>query len=166
MTTREFMDFLVYIEHDAENLQFYLWYKDYVKRFFQLPESEQALAPEWTPEQAQAEKNALEKEKLPKKMPAEAAAAFKGTDFEPPTKQTEGGYNPFNTPPRTPNGAEYDPSLAPSSEGISGPTGWSEQGSTMMSGSTDHTKKTANAFEAVDAMQPCKSPLSPRFTRY
>ena len=153
------MDFLVYIEHDAENLQFYLWYKDYVKRFFQLPESEQVLAPEWTPEQAQAEKNALEKEKLPKKMPAEAAAVLKGTDFETPAKPTEGGYNPFNTPPRTPNGGEYDPSLAGSSEGANGPTGWSEQGSTLKSGSTDHTKKTANAFEAVDTLQPCKSPV-------
>ena len=150
------MDFLVYIEHDAENLQFYLWYKDYVKRFFQLPESEQVLAPEWTAEQAQAEKQAMEKEKLPKKIPAEAAAAFKGTDFDATQKPAESGYNPFNTPPRTPSGGEYDPSLAPSSNG---PNGWSEQGSTLRSGATDHTKKTANAFEAVDALQPCKSIL-------
>lgn len=153
VTTREFMDFLVYIEHDAENLQFYLWYKDYVKRFFQLPESEQALAPEFTPEQAQAEKYAIEKDKLPKKIPADAAAAFKGTDFDSSQRPTENGYNPFNTPPRTPNGGEYDPSLNASSYGA---TGWSEQGSTLRSGGTDHTKKTANAFEAVDALQPCK----------
>ena len=143
------MDFLVYIEHDAENLQFYLWYKDYVKRFFQLPEGDQGLAPEWTPEQAQAERNAQEKEK-PKKIPTEAAAAFKGTDFEAPPK-AEAGYNPFNTPPRTPNGGEYDPSLAPSTNGTQF---YSEHGSTMRSGGTDHTKKTANAFEAVDALQP------------
>lgn len=153
MTTREFMDFLVYIEHDAENLQFYLWYKDYVKRFFQLSESEQILAPEWTAEQAQAEKNALEKEKLPRKMPAEAAAILKGTDFATAQRPAESGHNPFNTPPRTPSGNEYDPSLNGSSNGA---TGWSEQGSTLRSGATDHTKKTANAFEAVDALQPCK----------
>jgi hypothetical protein len=148
------MDFLVYIEHDAENLQFYLWYKDYVKRFFQLPESEQTLAPEWTAEQAQAEKYAIEKEKLPKKVPAEAAAMLKGTDFDATQKSAENGYNPFNTPPRTPSGGEYDPSLAASSNGVNG---WSEQGSTLRSGGTDHTKKTANAFDTVDALQPCKS---------
>jgi hypothetical protein len=153
VTTREFMDFLVYIEHDAENLQFYMWYKDYVKRFFQLPESEQVLAPEWTPEQAQAEKQALEKEKLPKKVPVEAAAALKGTDFDPNSKVGDNGYNPFNTPPRTPSHAEYESSLNGSSNGANG---WSEQGSTLRSGATDHTKRTANAFEAVDALQPCK----------
>ena len=49
------MDFLKYIEHNAENLQFFLWYKDYVKRFFQMPESRSRnLRPEWTTEQAQA----------------------------------------------------------------------------------------------------------------
>lgn len=148
----------MYIEYDAENLQFYLWYKDYVKRFFQLPENQQALSHEWTPEQAQAERNALEKEKLPKKVHAEAAAAFKGTDFEAPAKLApEGGYNPFNTPPRTPNGGDYDPSLAPSTNGTSnGTAGWSEHNSSLRTGNTDHTKKTANAFEQVDALQPCK----------
>ena len=43
------MDYLVYVEHNAENLQFYLWYKDYVKRFEALSDSEKALSPEWTP---------------------------------------------------------------------------------------------------------------------
>jgi hypothetical protein len=152
------MDFLVYIEHDAENLQFYLWYKDYVKRFFELPDSERSLAPEWTPEQAQAEKNALDKEKLPKKLPTEAAAVLKDTDFDTAPKPThEAGYNPFNTPPRTPSNGEYDPSLAPSTNGTNGAAGWSETGSTLRSGATGHTAKTANAFEAVDALQPCKS---------
>ena len=43
------MDYLVYVEHNAENLQFYLWYKDYVKRFEALSDSEKALSPEWIP---------------------------------------------------------------------------------------------------------------------
>jgi hypothetical protein len=47
------MDYLVYIEHNAENLQFYLWYKDYVRRFNALPENEKKLSPEWTPEKAE-----------------------------------------------------------------------------------------------------------------
>jgi hypothetical protein len=44
------MDYLVYIEYTAENLQFYLWYKDYVRRFDKLPAKEKALSPEWVPE--------------------------------------------------------------------------------------------------------------------
>lgn len=44
------MDFLVYIEHDAENLQFYLWYKDYIRRFEALSDHEKKLSPEWVPE--------------------------------------------------------------------------------------------------------------------
>jgi hypothetical protein len=41
------MDYLVYIAHDAENLQFYLWLKDYTKRFAELKQEEQVLSPEW-----------------------------------------------------------------------------------------------------------------------
>jgi len=44
------MDYLVYIEFSAENLQFYLWFKDYVRRFETLPEKEKALSPEFIPE--------------------------------------------------------------------------------------------------------------------
>lgn len=43
------MDYLVYVEHNAENLQFYLWYKDYEKRFNALAETEKALSPEFFP---------------------------------------------------------------------------------------------------------------------
>lgn len=46
----DFMDYLVYVEYNAENLQFYLWYKDYVKRFNALPETEKVLSKEWDPE--------------------------------------------------------------------------------------------------------------------
>ena len=48
------MDYLVYIAHDAENLQFYLWYRDYVKRFNRLRENEKALSPAIQPHLAQA----------------------------------------------------------------------------------------------------------------
>lgn len=41
------MDYLIYIAHDAENLQFYLWLQDYTARFEALPEDEKALSPEW-----------------------------------------------------------------------------------------------------------------------
>lgn len=146
MTTREFMDFLKYIEHDAENLQFFLWYKDYVKRFFTMPENEQKLAPEWTAEQAQAEKKAIDSEK-PLKATIDPNTPIRSTDFDPPRPIQENGHNPFNTPPRTPSGNDRE-SMAPST------VGWSENGSTLNSGATDHTRKTAQAFEEAKTLQP------------
>jgi hypothetical protein len=41
----DFMDYLVYIAFDAENLQFFLWHRDYVKRFNDLKGSKQASSP-------------------------------------------------------------------------------------------------------------------------
>lgn len=49
-TIRDFMNYLVYVERAAENLQFYLWYKDYVRRFSAMPEDQQRLSPLWTKE--------------------------------------------------------------------------------------------------------------------
>lgn len=49
------MDYLVYVSHDAENLQFWLWLQDYTKRFYAAPSNEQDLSPPWLEaEQAQA----------------------------------------------------------------------------------------------------------------
>lgn len=42
------MDHLLYVERAAENLQFFLWYKDYTRRFNQLPEAQNVLSPEWS----------------------------------------------------------------------------------------------------------------------
>ncbi|KAL9065101.1 MAG: hypothetical protein Q9161_008448 [Pseudevernia consocians] len=44
---QDFMEYLVYVSHDAENLQFWLWYEDYSRRFFAASKSEQALSPSW-----------------------------------------------------------------------------------------------------------------------
>ena len=48
------MDYLVYIEHNAENLQFFLWYKDYCQRFEALSEREKSLSPPFYPEAVEA----------------------------------------------------------------------------------------------------------------
>jgi hypothetical protein len=58
------MQYMVYVSHDAENLQFWLWLQDYVKRFFALPRAEQALSPPYDIEAAQAP--ASNTERLPK----------------------------------------------------------------------------------------------------
>jgi hypothetical protein len=44
------MDYLTYIQHNAENLQFYLWLHDYRRRFAEKKLRDQALSPEWKPE--------------------------------------------------------------------------------------------------------------------
>ncbi|OTA90809.1 hypothetical protein M434DRAFT_33267 [Hypoxylon sp. CO27-5] len=43
----EFMDYLVYVEHNAENLQFFLWFCGYVEKWSQLPECDRERSPVW-----------------------------------------------------------------------------------------------------------------------
>lgn len=154
------MNYLIYIEHAAENLQFFLWYKDYTQRFDRLPENERKLAPVWTAEQAEAQALAMKDNPNPmKSISAETAAIFKGTDFAAPkaTVVEMGRGNPFNTPPMTPDNGERD-SMAPSEYP------WSDSGSTLRSGfKPSHDKKAASAFDAADIkLQPCKSSPCPK----
>lgn len=148
------MNYLIYIEHSAENLQFYLWYRDYLKRFNELPPNERALAPEWSAEQAELDAQAIQGAPGPKqKVSAETAAVFKGTDFAPPIASVmEVKGNPFHTPPRTPNAEQSRESVAPSEHA------WSENCSTL-NANTDRSfqTKTAGAFQGADLKwQPCE----------
>jgi hypothetical protein len=92
------MDFLKYIELSAENLQFFLWYRNYTRRFDQLPATEKILSPEWTSERPAGDAKPKPAEN---KADYEVAAILQGTDFaaEP---QPENANNPFFTPPHTP----------------------------------------------------------------
>ena len=149
------MNYLIYIEHAAENLQFFLWYRDYARRFDALKTTEKVLAPVWTVEQAEAEANANQTSTLaPKMVSPETAAVFKGTDFAPPKASVvEVRGNPFNTPPMTPNTERA--SMMQSDI-------WSEAGSTFASsGNKSHQKTAGEAFQGADLKwQPCK-PASP-----
>ncbi|CAK7223572.1 hypothetical protein SCUCBS95973_005224 [Sporothrix curviconia] len=46
------MDYLYYVEHRAENFQFFLWYCDYVERWSRLLPHQRQLAPIWGPAEA------------------------------------------------------------------------------------------------------------------
>lgn len=46
------MDYLYYVERRAENLQFFLWYCDYVERWSRLPSQQRQMAPVWGPAEA------------------------------------------------------------------------------------------------------------------
>lgn len=132
------MNYLKYIEHAAENLQFWLWHRDYAKRFTELPANEQCLAPEWTVEQAEAE-TANPNPPAPKKISPETAAVLAGTDFA----LRKG--NPFETPPGTPVdvGKKSSPSVV--------------MGEMEVSDEDFIHAKAAGAFEKADLKwQPCK----------
>ncbi|KAI1411387.1 hypothetical protein F5Y13DRAFT_165617 [Hypoxylon sp. FL1857] len=136
-TIRDFMNYLIYIEHAAENLQFFLWYCDYVKRFNEANTSDTQLSPEWTQAMedeatAKIQKDAAEKTKrLPR-----AAAIFQGTDFEKgPLDVAVMNNDPFSTPPGTPRDKEA---------------------SSFLSGSriTSYGAQAHDAFSAAGATQP------------
>lgn len=154
------MNYLIYIEYAAENLQFFLWHRDYVKRFSELPPNERALAPEWTAEQAEAEALANQTTTTPtqKLISRQAAAVFKGTSFAPPSMVEPPTASmvelrtrdPFNTPPRTPT-AEGRDNYNPSEYG------WDDNDSVMRSPAKSFQQKTASAFAEADLKwQPCK----------
>ncbi|KAH8199731.1 hypothetical protein TruAng_006076 [Truncatella angustata] len=119
MTIRDFMNYLVYIEHSAENLQFFLWHRDYEKRFHEAQTRDKFLAPEWTQTMedgtlAKIMKDAADK--IRKEPPA--AIIFRGTDFEKNAgEQISESRDPFTTPPRTPGGSNDDASTVFSSHG-------------------------------------------------
>ncbi|KAL1838569.1 hypothetical protein VTJ49DRAFT_2529 [Mycothermus thermophilus] len=48
----DFMDYLLYVERNAESLQFFLWYWDYVQRWSTLLPRQKALSPPWNPDQS------------------------------------------------------------------------------------------------------------------
>jgi hypothetical protein len=96
-TLDDFMDYLVYIAHDAETLQFYLWLQDYKKRYATLRKEEQALSPEWQASKL-AEDRRLTTKKSTGDFPtmdkessirmAELSKAAKEVFDEPPTPET------------------------------------------------------------------------------
>ena len=146
------MNYLVYIEHSAENLQFYLWYKDYIKRFNEAKTADISLAPEWTAAMEDEAVSRLRKERVEKMRPAtDAAEIFKGTDFERPAASemhhAGANNNPFDTPPRTPQGG--------SSETGSVYSEFHSLPGTGITGSS-YKSQAADAFQAAGAKQPCE----------
>lgn len=139
------MNFLKYIELSAENLQFFLWYRDYSKRFNELPENEKALSSEWT---GTANKGEAQHSKSSTKERAEAAAILTGTDFasETTVQHSEKSNNPFFTPPRTPTSDSHyrEESLDSYDESVT-------------TGKVNHSERAAGAFENAGLKwKPCE----------
>ena len=144
------MNYLVYIEFAAENLQFYLWFRDYVRRFNALPENEKILAQPVDLEKQNFEGVASPKSpRFPKGLSKEVASVLSGTDFATPSATSEKNINPFE-------GAEIP------DETNSARSPWGDDDSTIGSSKkTNHRALAANAFDAADVkVQPCKKDKS------
>lgn len=143
------MNYLQYIEYSAENLQFFLWFKDYTSRWEQLKDSEKALAPEW---KTVAESDKSLSPARPKRLPPQIAEVLKNTDFSETPKPAAERTDPFNTPPtgsfedRREFGSEYASSMSDEK---------------TLQSSTGHHAVTEQAFdEAGMKWKPCTSCLS------
>ncbi|KAF3068990.1 hypothetical protein GL218_08018 [Daldinia childiae] len=132
-TIHDFMNYLLYIEHSAENLQFYLWYRDYIKRFDEADTVDTNLSPEWT--QAMEGEARAKIQKDVRREPKEADM-LKGTDLEKGVIDViiENG-DPFSTPPSTPS-MSITPSFLSDSQASS------------------YRLQSRDAFSAAGAIQP------------
>jgi hypothetical protein len=145
------MNYLLYVEHAAENLQFYLWHQDYVKRFNAAATSDVGLSPEWTKAMEDEVVVKLRKEATENARRETAAGAmeiFKGTDFEKkPVDTLPADCNPFATPPPTAVGNGDRASAY----------GGSVYGASAYAPSSVNTyqSQASDAFAAAGAKTPC-----------
>lgn len=155
------MEFLKYIEHSAENLQFYLWYKDYEQRFNKLQESERILSPEWTKEQDEAEVNNYRQQLKKKSLAAEAQDIASNQGLAIPADAiNEKSANPFK------DDASGDKSSMDSS------SSGRRSGPQSMSTRTNYSRTAEQAFEDAGArfqpftIQPYREEMSRIITVY
>lgn len=144
------MNYLKYIEYDPENLQFYLWYRDYQARFEKLPGSEKTLSPEWNQTQAVAEANGNNISKRgSNRVNPQVAQVLKDTDFESgKPRPIVGSRDPFITPDKT-------PSLDEKRDGLS-EYGSSSGDATTTASSAAHRSVADHAFDdAGMKWKPC-----------
>lgn len=144
------MNYLRVVELSAENLQFFLWYRDYEKRFNEARTPDISLAPEWTQQQQDAaiqaaHLNAIAKKNLPHEQ------IFKGTAFDSGVRITRSeSRDPFVTPPRTPAEKSCQP--------------WEHYSPRMSENTADYATShtvdfrqiAADAFQTVGLKPPCQ----------
>jgi hypothetical protein len=99
------MDYLVYVEYNAENLQLFLWYRDYVRRFDALPKKEKTLSPEWIPEAKDLPDLSNDPEMgEKKKTKRDTLATAMDTGYDSKTATFFGDESEFRTTPASPAG--------------------------------------------------------------
>lgn len=146
------MNYLIYVEHSAENLQFFLWHRDYTARFQRAPESQRALAPEWTQAQEDEAVARIQKYASEKMRRTQPADILRGTDFEKPslkpafqgsvTTLNDDRASLFSAPPLTPKEGCHDTMYTGTNAGIS---------------QSSHRNVAGDAYIAAGAEKPCES---------
>lgn len=143
MIVRNFMNYLPYVEHGVEYLQFYLWFRDYLDRSEAAGPVEACLAPEWT--------QAIEDGAVAKIRPdTQVAEIFKGSDFEKqpgvasPHPFTTDGNESTNVPSLWPAGQDGQASTCASSTVV------------PLTTTPTYNSQVADAFHAAGAKLPCE----------
>jgi hypothetical protein len=147
------MNYLQYIEHSAENLSFYLWYRSYVERFDKLPASEKALAPEWSAAQMD---NEITQPARRKKTPAAIATVLEGTEFADTVPLASEKSDPFNDP-RSESPETLRAPASPTSPTFSNFSSSFMGSERPPSGRSDYVRKADEAMtDAGMRWKPCK----------
>ncbi|TGZ82464.1 hypothetical protein EX30DRAFT_370557 [Ascodesmis nigricans] len=139
MTSRDFMKYLLYVEHGAENLQFFLWYRNYVERFNELPQTEKSLSPPYVPppdnEISRPSTAKLKSDGLSKELfDAPPLPSHNLHHLVPMASMQSMKSDPFSDPPSNPSISPFD---IPMGDAV-----------------IDHKKVTADAFAAAAVPQP------------
>lgn len=161
MTCRDFMHYLIYVEHSAENLQFYLWLLDYTARFKSLSPNDRVLSSEVVSSAYTCIEvtNNSSSDNIIGPRHSKVVTKFFGDKFQAPNVQvsvpapTKG--NPFEAPPETPMspGASSYSFEKPSGSGVIAP--FLSETSTLRG--VDHAVVAADAFQAVGMRwKPCE----------
>ena len=158
------MNYLKYIEHDAENLQFFLWARAYQAKFERLPASERNLSPDWT--DSQSEVGSTHTHSHLAKISPDTAVALKGTGLgstlpvtELATSESEKS-NPFCSPPKTPPSDAQEGNMSSEINSTAGSGCWSSTERSTANISTHIKRKVDGAFDGAGLKwQPCKWPV-------
>ena len=80
------MNYLIYVEFAAENLQFYIWFRDYIQRFSELSDALASLSP--PANTIKPESGGPKGPRIPKLVGSNVAIVSKATDFAAPKATT------------------------------------------------------------------------------
>jgi len=152
------MNYLVYIEHSAENLQFFLWYRDYVARFARLPASEKALSSLWVDEKFDDDMVKPSPRFVVDSRPSTSdknLEALPGVLEIDADSTTSGDGDPFHDRPTSTRRTATS-----TSERTTTPYNWDEDKATWSTRRSDFREIAAGAYESLSIMQPCKWPAT------
>lgn len=155
-TVRDFLNYLMYIEHAAENLQFFMWYRDYKQRFEQADTTDLPLAPEWTQAQHDASMQAAQLQATAtKKRQLQAVEISKGPSVvaKEDCVTILQARDPFSTPPCTP--PEEEDAGRTFAQPWNSAVRISEQSSAYHRDPNSYKQEAMDAFHAAGLKQPC-----------